>query len=249
MFVFLGQRKPTWVVSLPLPAGVGAGIPQLPPLSVYTPIGVYTLGSRFDQTRRLSDLVKVDSVLGYASTPAHGSFLVFANRVYSNSGFLALYSDPRAAKALGWLDKPDLPHQPASGRGWVKKAERLPLTPHPVRGGVLRSYQPLQPQPALVSVNTQSHVLWLKPKLQVQRLQLLSPDVGVFDKSAAPKHASTFYYTSVMVAAVLGYSRRYRRLFFIQQCLFRHVRRCLLVLNPNLLDVVLLGVMPKFRLL
>ena len=49
------------------------------------------------------------------------------------------------------------------------------------------------------------------------------------------------------MAAALGYTRRYRRFFFVQQCLFRHVRRCLLLVSTAPLDVRLGGAMPRFR--
>lgn len=53
--------------------------------------------------------------------------------------------------------------------------------------------------------------------------------------------------SSTTVAAALGFTRQQRRAYFIQQCLFRHVRRYLLVLSPTSLDLRIRGIFPRLR--
>lgn len=53
--------------------------------------------------------------------------------------------------------------------------------------------------------------------------------------------------TSITVAAALGFSRQYRHAYFIQQCLFRHMRKYLLLTSSVRLHLRLRGGVPKLR--
>lgn len=53
--------------------------------------------------------------------------------------------------------------------------------------------------------------------------------------------------TSMTVAAALGFARQQRRAFFIQQCLFKHVRRYLVLLQSAAWELTLIGVSPRLR--
>lgn len=49
------------------------------------------------------------------------------------------------------------------------------------------------------------------------------------------------------VASALGFSRQYRSAHFVQQCLFRHVRRYLLILEAQQPMLRFLGPIPRLR--
>ena len=49
------------------------------------------------------------------------------------------------------------------------------------------------------------------------------------------------------IAAALGFSRQYRGAHFVQQCLFRHMRRYLLVLEARRPELRFLGAIPRLR--
>ena len=53
--------------------------------------------------------------------------------------------------------------------------------------------------------------------------------------------------TSLTIAAALGFSRQYRHAYFIQQCLLKHFRRYLIVLNLTHLNLQLRGGIPRLR--
>lgn len=53
--------------------------------------------------------------------------------------------------------------------------------------------------------------------------------------------------TSMTIASALGFSRQYRSAHFIQQCLFRHMRRYLLVLEVRAPALRFLGAIPRLR--
>jgi hypothetical protein len=61
------------------------------------------------------------------------------------------------------------------------------------------------------------------------------------------EHQTLVAATSSTVAAALGFSRQQRDAYFIQQCLFRHVRRYLLVLDAGAVGVRLIGALPRLR--
>lgn len=71
-------------------------------------------------------------------------------------------------------------------------------------------------------------------------------DPAGLDRRAAPVQP-VFTTTSAWVAAALGYTRRYRRLLFVQQCLYKHTRRNLLLLLSSAAEVWVRGVLPRFR--
>jgi len=54
--------------------------------------------------------------------------------------------------------------------------------------------------------------------------------------------------TTATVAAVLGFPRQQRGAYFIQQSLFKHLRRALLLLGIQMPVVWLIGALPRLRL-
>lgn len=90
--------------------------------------------------------------------------------------------------------------------------------------------------------------VWVQPARLVQKVQVLALSGLDGAGTAEARCFSTLIFaTSTLVGAALGYTRRYRRVFFLQQCLFKHLRRYLLLLLPHQLELQLLGVMPRFR--
>jgi len=100
--------------------------------------------------------------------------------------------------------------------------------------------------PRVRAVASSPFVLWLQPGKFGQRVQVLvtSTFEGPTGRSYT-SHQPLFLTGSTLVAAAMGYSRRYRRLLFIQQCVFRHVRRYLLLIDAARLAVELRGIMPR----
>lgn len=102
-------------------------------------------------------------------------------------------------------------------------------------------------------INIPSFVLWFKPNLLVQQVQLLKKEGGGLGVKPAVAEVGLqtsplFFFSSTFLAAALGYTRRQRRLLFIQHCLFKHIRRTLIVLSVRELEVWLLGIMPRFNI-
>lgn len=93
-------------------------------------------------------------------------------------------------------------------------------------------------------------VVQLQPRLLTSCCHLLTsvPEhQGRFFGVSAPVELTLVAASSTTVAAALGFTRQQRRAYFIQQCLFRHVRRYLLVLSPSSLDLRVRGVFPRLR--
>ena len=94
--------------------------------------------------------------------------------------------------------------------------------------------------------------LWVKTRALTSLVQLLTtPSVGGFGAShggeARHEHQTLVAATSSTVAAALGFSRQQRDAYFIQQCLFRHIRRYLLVLEAGFVGIRLIGALPRLR--
>ena len=88
-------------------------------------------------------------------------------------------------------------------------------------------------------------VLWLRPRSVVQHAQVLLDPTAIGSGARARTLCPLYAITGTLLAAALGYSRRYRRMFFIQQCLFRHLRRVLLLLVQGKVEVCFRGIMPR----
>lgn len=94
--------------------------------------------------------------------------------------------------------------------------------------------------------------LWLRARLRAMVVQLLkaqqSRESILLDLGDGSPHLTTLVAaTSLTVASILGFSRQYRRANFIQRCLFRHVRRYLLVLEALSLQLRIRGGIPRLR--
>lgn len=89
-------------------------------------------------------------------------------------------------------------------------------------------------------------VLLVQAQGLVQEVHILEA-VQPVEEEYAEQRLTLVVSTSTLIAAALGYTRRYRRMFFIQQCLFKHMRRYLVTLDPTDVDVELRGVLPRFR--
>jgi len=88
--------------------------------------------------------------------------------------------------------------------------------------------------------------VWFRSQPVKQEVQLQTTTAPAGDdhaKAALP----LLTITNTLVGAALGYTRRYRRLFFLQQCLFKHLRRYLIVLEPERVELRTEGIAPRFR--
>jgi len=91
-------------------------------------------------------------------------------------------------------------------------------------------------------------ILWLRARIRAMVIQLLTPYAGPASEfTSTPNLCTLIAASSLTVAAALGFSRQYRHAYFIQQCLFKHFRRYLLVLNTLRLTAQLRGGVPKLR--
>ncbi len=86
--------------------------------------------------------------------------------------------------------------------------------------------------------------LLLRPGIAHPEVEARNLDYSPLDSLSCQTLTLT---SSTAVAAALGFSRRERRAFFIQKCLFRHVRRFLIVLDSAHWEAHLLGTLPRFR--
>jgi hypothetical protein len=94
--------------------------------------------------------------------------------------------------------------------------------------------------------------LWVKTRALTSMVQLLTtPSVGAsqtqYGGAGRSEHQTLVAATSSTVAAALGFSRQQRDAYFIQQCLFRHIRRYLLVLEAGVVGLRLVGALPRLR--
>jgi len=67
------------------------------------------------------------------------------------------------------------------------------------------------------------------------------------EREHAPHWVSLVFATSLTVAAVLGFSRQYRLAMFLQRCLFKHLRRYLVVLGCARWNLCFRGGVPQLR--
>jgi hypothetical protein len=95
-------------------------------------------------------------------------------------------------------------------------------------------------------------VLWIRSRLRAIVIQILRPQQSresiLLDAGDDVPHLTTLVaVTSLMVASILGFSRQYRRAAFIQRCLFKHVRRYLIVMEALSLQLRFRGGVPRLR--
>ena len=91
--------------------------------------------------------------------------------------------------------------------------------------------------------------LWLRPTLLTSNVQILTgsnqgESTGAHQRETMQTIAAA---STMTVAAALGFTRQHRRAFFLQQCLFRHVRRHMLLLDTPSWNVLLFGIFPRLR--
>lgn len=141
-------------------------------------------------------------------------------------------------------------HAGAAPRG-PSPRPALAVRPRAVSGGAVVAPAPTQlwggPSAAYAA---QRLALQIRPNLLTSRLHLLLPASAVTahpDAGALSAELTLVAATSVTVATALGFTRKQRKAFFIQQCLFSHMRRYLIVLAPGWLDLRLHGILPRLR--
>lgn len=126
-------------------------------------------------------------------------------------------SDIRAKKQTAWA-----PYT----KPWAFEALNV-AEPRDLKSAPLEALVPAQPN--LDSMLT----LRLRPTLLTSNVQILAgSNQSEYTGAHQRESMQTVVDASTMtVAAALGFSRQHRRAFFLQQCLFRHVRRHMLLFD------------------